>query len=667
MLSDLVCFLRALNSFPFLPWNILYLKTNMTAKKIIEELKSSNLLVFSVLLFGGLFFVEFESIQNYSTTPKWIYLGCLGVVMALIGRKQQIPWSLGIKIWSAFVALYLVQCFGSYNFWDSLVRAIPLVIAPLLVLLLRREETDNSPFYSKISMVVATLVLPFLLITLWGITELYLDSKYSHSATYTFRFMFGHRNQYSQVITLIVPLLSVGILLTQSKTQKIFMAVVIGLIYITALLLLSRTVLIVLLGVYPVALVVYLLRNARSEVKKYAYIFMIASALASIVIVASPVRKSIPILNEMFETSYGSGNERVRIWSNSIEMWKESPILGKGSGDWKIEILKTPLEFTQAEEGTIFYQRAHNDFIQIAVENGLVGLILFLAFLIIGAVHLLKSDIDRSSKTFLFAGLVGFVLIANFSFPMERVEILILLFLFILPGLSKERSQESFRLEKVGMTLAFTAVVLLAFTWLQSELLYFKYKNDNDPLAFEKIDKSFYTIDPMSTPLEWQEANMYYGRQDYGTALTHYEKAFKYNPYHLHLINNLGSCNYALGNAGMAEKYYKQALALNPSFVETLMNYSSLQFNKGNISGALAQILAVPVDKEPDNYSLFIQAIAKETYQRLLEKYDEAEFKNFLIRTYDNDQFLYEISVRCRKSGASYEAELRKYLAENPD
>jgi len=250
---------------------------------------------------------------------------------------------------------------------------------------------------------------------------------------------------------------------------------------------------------------------------------------------------------------------------------------------------------------------------------------------------------------------------------LEKVEILILLFLFIVPGISKERSQDSFRLEKVGMTLAFAAVGILAFTWLQSELLYFKYKEDNDLGAFEKIDKTFYTINLTSTPLAWQEANMYFNREDFGTALTHYEKAFESNPYHLHLINNLGSCNYKLGNTEEAEKYYKQVLALNPSFVETLMNYTSLQAARGNISGALNQILSVPVDKEPENYALFIQAIAKETYKILVERYDEPEFKNFLIRTYDDDQFLYDISVKCRNSGGSYEAELRKYLVENPD
>ncbi|MFT6921140.1 MAG: O-antigen ligase [Crocinitomicaceae bacterium] len=639
----------------------------MKAIKKIKEPKPSKLVVFSVLLFGGLFFVYFDSINNYSTTPKWIYLGLLGLVMVLIGRKQPIPWSLGIKVWYAFVVLYLVQCFGSHNFWDAVVRAIPLIIAPLLVLLLRREETDHSPFYSKISMVLAILILPLLLITLWGIVELVFSSEYSHLASYKFRFMFGNRNQYAQIIVLLIPLFSVGILSTNSKKKKLFLAVVIGLACATALLLLNRTSIIVLLGVYPVALVVYLLRNTGRKVKNFAYIFMIVTALVSIVIIASPARKSIPILNDLFETSYGSGNERLRIWSNSIELWKESPVLGKGSGDWKIEILKTPLEFTKAEDGNVFYQRAHNDFIQIAVENGVVGLILFLSFLIIGAIHLLKSNIDRSSKIFLFAGLIGFVLIANFSFPMERVELLILLFLFILPGVSKERSNDSFRLEKVGITLVFAAVFLLAFTWFRSELLYFKYKENNDLVAFEKIDKSFYTINLTSAPLEWQEANMYFGQKDYGTALTHYEKAYEYNPYHLYLINNLGSCNQQLGNIDEAEKHFKQVLELNPHFVATLMSYSSLQLNRGNVSGALTQILSVPVDKEPENYALFIETIAKETYKILVEIYEEAEFKNFLIRTYDDDQFLYDISVRCRKSGASYEAELRKYLAENPD
>lgn len=37
---------------------------------------------------------------------------------------------------------------------------------------------------------------------------------------------------------------------------------------------------------------------------------------------------------------YGSVGERFQLWKKSIQVFKESPIVGKGLGSWKIEVLK---------------------------------------------------------------------------------------------------------------------------------------------------------------------------------------------------------------------------------------------------------------------------------------------------------------------------------------
>ena len=625
-------------------------------KEILQ--KSSRLIAFASVVFAGFFYLYYPHIQNYSTTPKWIFGSIIGLAMLFLGRKEKFVWSWGLTAWFGFVLLYFIQSFWSYNVWDSIMRALPFILAPLLVLLLRRESNDLIDFYTKVATIVSLLILPLVLVNLFELAGLYFSDEYSHQSTYSFRYTFGNRNQYSELLTLTLPIIAVGFFSSVQKWKKVLFALSICLIYILVSLLLNRAVFLVLYGVYPLILALYFLQ--KSKAKKLGVGLLSGIYIAGLAVFFSPLRNKIPFLKNLLETNYGSGNERIRIWGNSLELWQESLFLGHGSGDWKIEILRTPLQFTQAEGGTVFFQRAHNDFLQIAVENGFLGLLLFLVFFVLSFFLLFKSTINNGSKVLLFGGVLAYIVISNFSFPIEKIELLFFLFLFILPGFSSQLSRtKKFNLPKIGMAVLILSTLILSVKWLSYEKDYFEYKKDNDRIAFKDIDKNKYTIDATSTPLFWHEGNYLFNKQDYIGALIAYHQALKFNPYHVHVINNIGSSHYALGEIDQAEEYFKKALKLNPVFVETLMNYASLQFNRGNIDGALVNILTIPEKNEPKNYMTFILAIAKAKYKEMEDKYDDPEFEKFLSSTVDNDAFLYEISKRARRSNASYEMELR--------
>jgi O-antigen ligase len=638
----------------------------MKPQKTIET-KSTSLGIFLWVLFSSLFYLYFPYIQNYSATPKWIFVSLICLGMLFFGKKTKIPWSVGISTWLLFVLLYLIQSYWSYNFWDAVVRTIPLLLAPMAVILLFRESQSVKEFYSKMALVLSVLITPILIITLVEILGLISADEYSHLATYQFRYAFGNRNQYAELLVLLVPLISTGIYYTQEKAKKIFLLTVIVLIYLTVTLLLNRASILVLFGIYPLFFLLFYLQKVKIKSRKLAYGGIFVSIFIGILVLASPLRKQIPIVRNLLETRYGSGNERVQIWSNSIDLWKQAPVFGKGSGDWKIEILNTPLGFTKAEDSTVFYQRAHNDFIQIAVENGLVGLILFLAFFIIAVFALFKSNVEKETKILLSAGIGGYLLLSNFSFPIEKIELLILLFLFFAPGFQRQLSDlKNSNSAKFSLALPIFASLVLSFSWLDNERKYFEYKSLGDELVLSEMNKDFYTIDPTTTPIYWEEGNIFYNKQQFEKALISYDKALKHNPNHAHVLNNLGSCHYALGEMKEAEAYFKRALTINPNFIESLMNYSSFLFNQGDIDGALNHILLIPNHKEPQNYPMFIQTIAKAKYNWMLEIHDEPLFVEFLKKTYDDDEFLYEISKKARISGECYEIELRNYLNANP-
>lgn len=64
-------------------------------------------------------------------------------------------------------------------------------------------------------------------------------------------------------------------------------------------------------------------------------------------------------------------------WQAGAQMWRERPLLGWGPGTFGV--LYPTHKSLLAEKA----QHAHNDYLQIAVESGLVGLLLFLAFLLL--------------------------------------------------------------------------------------------------------------------------------------------------------------------------------------------------------------------------------------------------------------------------------------------
>ncbi|WP_032112464.1 O-antigen ligase family protein [Candidatus Paracaedibacter symbiosus] len=74
------------------------------------------------------------------------------------------------------------------------------------------------------------------------------------------------------------------------------------------------------------------------------------------------------------ETSTGL---RLELWRNSIKLFKQKPILGWGTNSFRKAYQTLP-----ETHKTTHAHNPHNQFLLIAVENGIVGLLLFLGFLL---------------------------------------------------------------------------------------------------------------------------------------------------------------------------------------------------------------------------------------------------------------------------------------------
>jgi len=122
---------------------------------------------------------------------------------------------------------------------------------------------------------------------------------------------------------------------------------------------------------------------------------------------------------------------RAQDWGIGFEMFKESPIIGTGIGDYKREFLEHKDDFlaSPAGEGYDSYIRradqAHNEYVQILAELGLLGLLAtfgLIGFIIWSFVTRVRAATSSTAKwilAVLFAGIVAFIADAFFSFPLH--------------------------------------------------------------------------------------------------------------------------------------------------------------------------------------------------------------------------------------------------------
>ncbi|MFK7786718.1 MAG: O-antigen ligase family protein, partial [Crocinitomicaceae bacterium] len=532
-----------------------------------------------------LVYLGYTGIESYSKTPKWIGLLCLALVLFLMLRKQGVKWSWGLSIWSVFILQYIIQSAASYNGFDALANSLPLLIGPFLVLALFRKQ-DSVSQLTDLGILVAFISFPLIAYGLIELSDLAEASNYTRTSSYQVRFSFGHKNQLSQFFTLLVPLYALGVVSVAEKWKKGLFVFSIFMIFVFVTLLMNRTSLILLYGVYPFVLIIYLIHKYLStSLKKVAYGVVGGVVLIGFILIVT-IPDSIPFVADWLHSE--SGQERLMIWQNSLELAKEAPIFGHGSGDWKIEILRTSLE-RLGSENQVFFQRAHNEFIHTLVENGIIGVLILIAFYVYSIFSIIRSSISFQMKLFSLTGVLSFLIISNLSFPLERVELVFLLFLFLLPSFkSVEQRKSLINYSLLGMTIM---CLFFAVSWIRQERNFFLFKSEDEIDLTENI--SSFTLDGTSTPVSFYEGNYYFSRQKYQQAKTSFEEALERNPYHVHVLNNLASTQSLTGQIEEAKANYERLFSIDSTFTEGLINAASVCFNSGDSEQALEYLLRI--------------------------------------------------------------------------
>jgi len=298
-------------------------------------------------------------------------------------------------------------------------------------------------------------------------------------------------------------------------------------------------------------------------------------------------------------------HQRLVIWKNSLLIAKDHPLIGVGIGNWQIEFPKYGLrEMSESVlQGEVHFQRPHNDFLWVMCETGLPGFFAYIAIFILSIYCCIiiilrsRSQHDHFIVIALACQVIGFGVISFFDFPKERIEHLVY-FGFILSMVNHYSDKYEVMTLKVSRTLV-AAVSLTLFTGILIAIYvgYSRVKSEiymRDALharslgnwngVIEYINKArtpFFTMDLMSTPLSWYSGVAYFSKNEIATAHQNFLEAYRIHPNHLHVLNNLATCEQLLNNPDKAIELYKESLLISPTFEPSLRNLSAVYYNKG--------------------------------------------------------------------------------------
>lgn len=403
---------------------------------------------------------------------------------------------------------------------------------------------------------------------------------------------------------------------TQIHPDTTFFWISIGLLAALILLLQTRTVYVAT----AVGAVVYLSVRAISE-PSFFQIFkkkiLPAAVLGFGLLVALLTLKGsgnslAERLNPFTYMESQTANERKFVWYKTDLLNADHFWWGVGNGSWKFWFPSKSIEGSyRLQEQNVVFTRAHNDYLEVRSEMGIVGAVLFctlfgVAFLV--AIWAFRKQ-EKTSRVrhdllVLAAGLLGYCIIQYFDFPRERIElqvVLAVLFAYIAfhartlwerwPGIFvKKYSRPFLLLAAVGLVFN----LFIGWNRIVGEIhnvrmLEAQTRRDYKTALREAqaAQNRFYAYNDVALPLAWHEGVAYYQMNQHDKSVLAFERAYRLNPWSFQVINNYASALVKTGRYREAIPLYEKVVEINPRYDDGKFNLAYVWYQVGDYPKAL--------------------------------------------------------------------------------
>lgn len=156
-----------------------------------------------------------------------------------------------------------------------------------------------------------------------------------------------------------------------------------SIIFVITLFIFLLTAKMAIASVFILLSIAFYLLGSQFMGKKKAVIIIVAGNLFALALMWSLpyTRERIKLLFTYNEVAYdNSVNSRKEIWTAAIDVIKANPLVGTGTGDAEADLIAA-YERNGFKLGVQEKYNAHNQYLQILVETGIVGFLCFIGFL----------------------------------------------------------------------------------------------------------------------------------------------------------------------------------------------------------------------------------------------------------------------------------------------
>lgn len=161
-----------------------------------------------------------------------------------------------------------------------------------------------------------------------------------------------------------------------------------------------------------------------------------------------------------------SGTIRKIVWKGAIEVWKHYPVIGTGVETFAYSFYNfRPIEHNLVSEWDFLYNKAHNEYLNILANSGLLGLAAYLGLVVFSLKLLFKS---KSKLNIAFLAGYSSLLVTNFfGFSVVPTSLLFSIFPAFAFSLANNHFPQGAQPKKLdGKQKVLVGVLILVGSWL---------------------------------------------------------------------------------------------------------------------------------------------------------------------------------------------------------
>lgn len=502
-----------------------------------------------------------------------------------------------------------------------------IVIFYITVYLLRDERNLKRLLY--IAFIVGTLASLYAILQYGGIEPIWtrkIDPFGTRSVS-----TFGNPNFLASFLILILPVIAVLAVFEKSLIKKLFLGGLLGVNLLGLLVTRTRSawlglfVALIFLAFFLVSYQVSLIsKNRKWLIFLAGVLFLVMLYPVRVerqgerkVMVAKVAFAKVKSIADFKQMAYV---QRFLIWQAAYSMFKESPLLGHGWGNFEIIYPFHQGKYLKIKKYSPFRthaNNAHNEILEIASQTGIVGLgvyiWLFILFFKIGidGYRKLTTEYDKTVVLGLLASIFGMLVdnLLNVSLHFPMPALLFWVWMGLAVGICQRRemwerriSIKKFLVYPLGIIIF--GIILFNLKYFRGEVHYFKgfkYAKNNTTLgnAVKECELS-YKIYPLNVDNNYELGNAYARLNEKEKAIWAYLKAIEVNPGYDEIYSNLGIMYGQTERIPEAIEALSKSIEINPLSVPTRSYLAQVHIGRKEWEKAAHQYREI-LELEPEN------------------------------------------------------------------